>query len=70
MQSGSMKFTFDDRTEHLSKSDVLIIPPNTPHAVEVMEDSVFLDFFTPVRTDWQRGDDKYLRHDGEMKKKI
>jgi hypothetical protein len=34
-----------------------------PHAAEALEDSVALDLFSPVREDWLRGDDAYLRRD-------
>ena len=37
------------------------IPPNVPHFVEVMEDCVVFDLFSPRREDWIRGDDAYLR---------
>ena len=39
----------------------LCIPPNVPHSVESLEDSVAVDIFSPVREDWVRGDDAYLR---------
>ena len=32
-----------------------------PAKVEAIEDSVVLDVFSPVRDDWVRGDDAYLR---------
>ena len=39
----------------------LVIPPNVPHSAECLEDCVALDIFSPVREDWVRGDDAYLR---------
>jgi quercetin dioxygenase-like cupin family protein len=39
----------------------LCIPPNVPHSVESLEDCVAVDIFSPVREDWVRGDDAYLR---------
>jgi hypothetical protein len=39
----------------------VVIPSEVPHAVEALEDSVVLDVFSPVRDDWVRGDDAYLR---------
>lgn len=59
--SGSLKFTFDDREIMGKAGDIVIIPPNVPHAIAALEDSVFIDFFTPVRGDWLRGEDQYLR---------
>ena len=32
-----------------------------PHKVTVVEDAVVYDVFAPVREDWLRGDDAYLR---------
>jgi quercetin dioxygenase-like cupin family protein len=37
------------------------IPPDAPHRVEALEDSVAIDLFAPPRLDWIRGDDAYLR---------
>jgi quercetin dioxygenase-like cupin family protein len=41
--------------------EVLVIPPNLPHAAEAMEDTVVTDAFSPAREDWASGDDAYLR---------
>ncbi|HNR07331.1 MAG TPA: cache domain-containing protein [Saprospiraceae bacterium] len=59
--SGVMKFIFDDREVLLKKGDVLIIPANVAHDIEVTEDADFFDFFIPLRSDWVRGEDQYLR---------
>jgi quercetin dioxygenase-like cupin family protein len=40
---------------------MLMIPANVPHTVEALEDSVAVDINSPVREDWLRGDDAYLR---------
>jgi quercetin dioxygenase-like cupin family protein len=40
---------------------VLVIPPNVPHAVDALEDSLAIDSFAPRRQDWIDGDDAYLR---------
>jgi quercetin dioxygenase-like cupin family protein len=37
------------------------VPPNVPHGNEALEDTVILELFSPVREDWIRGDDSYLR---------
>jgi quercetin dioxygenase-like cupin family protein len=39
----------------------LAIPSNVPHKVVALEDTVVVDVFSPVREDWLRGDDAYLR---------
>jgi quercetin dioxygenase-like cupin family protein len=40
---------------------VLLIPSNVPHRVVALEDSLALDVFSPVRTDWLTGNDDYVR---------
>jgi quercetin dioxygenase-like cupin family protein len=40
---------------------VIEIPPNAPHKVVALEDSVSVDLFAPVRENWAHGDDAYLR---------
>ena len=39
----------------------LVVPPNVPHSVECLEDCLAVDIFAPIREDWIRGDDAYLR---------
>ena len=43
------------------RATCVVIPPGIPHMVEALEDSVATDVFAPVREDWIRGDDAYLR---------
>ena len=45
----------------LRAGEMLEIPPHVPHSVEALEDSVAVDLFAPVREDWRRGADAYLR---------
>jgi quercetin dioxygenase-like cupin family protein len=40
---------------------VLHIAANEPHSAEALEDCQVMDVFSPVRDDWRRGDDAYLR---------
>lgn len=58
---GALKFSFDDKDIVLNGGEVLVIPPNVPHSIQVLEDAEFMDFFAPMREDWFRGDDQYLR---------
>lgn len=58
---GKLKFIFDDREIIVQPGQNLQIPGHEPHGVESLEDSVALDLFSPVREDWIRGDDAYLR---------
>ncbi|WP_136923855.1 L-dopachrome tautomerase-related protein [Polyangium aurulentum] len=47
--------TFDVRS-----GQVIVIPPGIPHSFEALEDTVDIDFFTPVRTDWLKGKATYF----------
>lgn len=59
--SGCLRFTIGGGTLDLPAGHSLAISANDPHGVEVTEDTVALDLFTPRREDWIRGDDAYLR---------
>ena len=61
VQSGALKFTLEGVNRVVRGGEVLRIPPNVPHSVEAVEDSLAMDLFSPPREDWQRGDDAYLR---------
>ena len=61
IESGRLKFIFDHAEVTLLAGESLQIPSNVPHAAEALERTVALDVFTPVREDWVRGDDAYLR---------
>jgi quercetin dioxygenase-like cupin family protein len=62
VQTGSLKFLLaDGREVVVGAGQVLELPPHVPHGVEVLEDSVVIDLFTPRRDDWISGDDAYLR---------
>jgi quercetin dioxygenase-like cupin family protein len=64
VESGRLKFVFDDSEMIVAAGQSLQIPSGVPHRVEAIEDSIALDVFSPVREDWVRGDDAYLRSDG------
>jgi quercetin dioxygenase-like cupin family protein len=59
--SGSVRFIFNDREVILKAEETMLVPRNVPHAVDFLEDTVFLAFFAPERKDWLRGEDQYLR---------
>ena len=61
MESGALRFELSGETVVVRAGEVLCIPPNAPHMVEALEDSLATDVFTPAREDWIRGDDAYLR---------
>jgi signal transduction histidine kinase/quercetin dioxygenase-like cupin family protein len=59
--SGSIKFNFDNREIIVNEGEVLIVPPSVPHSVVALKDTEFVAFFAPLREDWLRGEDQYLR---------
>lgn len=61
LQSGRLRFTIGDEERVIEAGETVQIPPEAPHSVEALEDSLAVDLFCPVREDWIRGDDAYLR---------
>lgn len=61
VQSGVLRFVIDGREQTVGAGECVTIPPHAPHRVDVLEDSVVVDVFSPRREDWIRGDDSYLR---------
>lgn len=61
LESGKLKWTFPDGEAIQTAGQAMRVPPNVPHRVEALEDSEVTDLFAPVREDWLRGDDAYLR---------
>ena len=61
VQSGVIRFVSGGREQIVRAGECLTIPPNVPHRVDVLEDSIVVDVFSPAREDWIRGDDAYLR---------
>ena len=51
----------DGRSTRVCADEVIHIPPNIEHGVKALEDSVSLDIFSPIREDWLKGDESYLR---------
>ena len=58
--SGVLKFRFDDREVVVGAGDVMQIPGGVAHAVEVVEDTIVIDVFSPVRQDWIDKTDTYF----------
>ncbi|HYM22032.1 MAG TPA: cupin domain-containing protein [Vicinamibacterales bacterium] len=59
--SGALKFSVDGQPVVVRAGELLEIPPNVPHGVEVVEDTEAIDVFSPVRQDWIDGTDSYFR---------
>jgi quercetin dioxygenase-like cupin family protein len=58
---GALKFELEGREVIVRKGEVLHIPSNVPHRAVALEDTLDLDIFAPIRTDWLTKDDSYLR---------
>ncbi len=61
VERGVMRFVISGEERILRTGETIAIPPNAPHLVEALEDSLAVDVFSPVREDWIRCDDAYLR---------
>jgi quercetin dioxygenase-like cupin family protein len=61
LESGALRFVISGEERVLHAGDAVVIPPDAPHMVEALEDSLAVDLFSPPREDWIRGDDAYLR---------
>ena len=58
---GRLRFRVDGTEFVAAAGESVPLAANVPHEVEALEDSIVLDVFSPVREDWLRGDDAYLR---------
>jgi quercetin dioxygenase-like cupin family protein len=54
VERGSLKFAIDGGHKVVRGGETLVIPPNVPHAVVALEDTVVFDVFAPRRDDWPR----------------
>ena len=64
---GALKFELEGQEVIVRKGQVLRIPSNAPHRAVALEDTLDLDIFSPIRTDWLTRNDAYLRR-GEREK--
>lgn len=61
LERGRLRFTIRGEPTVLEAGHIILTPPDAPHMVEALEDSLATDVFAPPREDWRRGDDAYLR---------
>ena len=59
--TGALEFLLEEGSVTVRAGEILCIPPDAPHEVVALEDSVALDIFNPPRQDWIDGQDAYLR---------
>lgn len=61
IMSGALEFTIDGNKLIVGANEVLKIPSMVEHAAVALEDTYDIDIFSPIRNDWIKGDDSYLR---------
>jgi quercetin dioxygenase-like cupin family protein len=55
VQKGALKFVVDGQERIVRAGEAIAFAPNVPHGVvEILEDTVVLDVFSPAREDWPR----------------
>jgi quercetin dioxygenase-like cupin family protein len=58
---GALEFEIAGKKILVAKGQVLRIPSNVPHKAVALEETLDLDIFSPIRHDWLKKDDAYLR---------
>jgi quercetin dioxygenase-like cupin family protein len=59
--TGRLRFTLEGREVIRISNQLISIPSQVPHSVEAIEDTLVYDIFSPIREDWIKGEDAYLR---------
>jgi quercetin dioxygenase-like cupin family protein len=60
VMSGALLFRIDGRDITVKGGEALQIPGNVAHEVEVLEDALVVDVFSPIRQDWIDKTDDYF----------
>lgn len=58
---GELVFEIQGKEIHVKAGEVLVIPSNVPHKATAVQDTIDVDLFSPIREDWIKGEDSYLR---------
>jgi quercetin dioxygenase-like cupin family protein len=64
--TGKLRFMLGEHGEReiiVGAGEVLVIPPDLPHAAVALEDTLDVDVFSPPREDWLNKSDDYLRNE-------
>lgn len=56
---GRLRFIYSDHEQIVEAGQMIQIPPDVPHSVEALEESLAIDVFAPRREDWIRGEDAF-----------
>ena len=57
---GSVKVFSQGKEFIVRTGEVIVFPPHVPHQFLALEDTIDIDFFTPVREDWINQNTSYL----------
>ena len=55
MVQGKLRLKVGDAETVMGRDDIVVIPPNTPHEAEALEDTVVIDIFSPPWEDFLTG---------------
>lgn len=58
---GSVEVHSQGKIFKIKAGEVIIFPPHVPHEFFALEDTIDIDFFTPVRGDWLTSNADYLK---------
>jgi quercetin dioxygenase-like cupin family protein len=61
VEKGAVRMFVADEEFVLKAGEMVHVPPEVPHGNEALEDTLVMELFSPVREDWIKGDDSYLR---------
>jgi quercetin dioxygenase-like cupin family protein len=62
MVHGKLRLVVGNSETVMGRDDIVIIPPDTPHEAEALEDTIVIDVFSPLRDDFLTGGrPNYLR---------
>jgi unsaturated pyranuronate lyase len=59
--SGALRFTIGGQDTIVRAGELMQIPGNAAHQVEVLEDTIVVDVFSPIRQDWIDKTDTYFK---------
>ena len=59
---GSVRIYSQGKEFVVKAGEVIVFPPHVPHEFLALEDTIDIDFFTPVREDWINQSASYLQN--------
>ena len=61
IMKGKLRLILEGKDIDVGEGEVLVIPSNVKHSAIALEDTLDVDIFSPIRSDWINGTDSYLR---------